>query len=146
MANSFIILQFTGIVCKYYQRNNLKSKFVGYRDFVANWNYAFVLSMFYNHIDEGEPVQAIIISNGVIVRVKNIHQVEGIRDQIITFPQNDIRTATTTSHVGQKWFQGFIKLFTPELSVTFSIKKWLGSPCWVMEQPCLTTTAHPVPG
>ena len=59
MANSFIILQFTDIFRKNLRWNNLKSKFVGNRDFVANWNYAFVVSMFYNSIDEGEPVQAI---------------------------------------------------------------------------------------
>ena len=84
MANSFIILQFTDIFRKNLRWNNLKSKFVGYRDFVANWNYAFVVSMFYNSIDECEPVQAvwrrIIISDGGIVRVENIRHVEGVRD------------------------------------------------------------------
>ena len=84
MANSFIILQFTDIFRKNLRWNNLKSKFVGNRDFVANWNYAFVISMFDNNIDEGEPVQAvwhrIIISDGGIVRVENIRHVEGVRD------------------------------------------------------------------
>ena len=84
MDNSFIILQFTDIFPKNFRWNNLKSKFVGNRDFVANWNYAFVVSMFYNSIDDAEPVQAvwrrIIISEGGRVRVENIRHVEGVRN------------------------------------------------------------------